>query len=88
MTPQPPLAPPSPLPPLTPYPVSQPLPDTAFINTALQPVLPDWEQGLKDLEQLGLAVQVTFIQLAAAADKLIELERLDPERLHELMRKA
>lgn len=45
-------------------------------------------QGLKDLDQLGLAVQITFIQLAAAADKLLELSQMDPTRLEVLMRGA
>ena len=56
---------------------------------AVAQVLPNMDQGgIADLDELTTAVQVVFIQLAAAADMLIELEQADPERLAALVESA
>jgi len=52
-------------------------------------VLPDLQQaGIADMTELSEAVQVVFIQLAASADVLVELEQSDPERLAQLVEDA
>jgi hypothetical protein len=52
-------------------------------------VLPDIQQaGIADMAELSTAVQVVFIQLAASADVLVELEQSDPERLAQLVEDA
>ena len=57
--------------------------------TALAQVLPDISQvGIADMTELTTAVQVVFIQLAAAADMLMELQQSDPERLAALVEDA
>lgn len=57
-----------------------------LVLTAVAQVLPDMDQGgIADLVELTTAVQVVFIQLAAAADMLMDLEQADPDRLRELI---
>ena len=61
----------------------------SLAEIAVAQVLPDMDQvGIADLDELTTAVQVVFIQLAAAADMLIELEQADPERLAALVENA
>ena len=56
------------------------------VSIALDQVLPDIEQaGIADMNELSTAIQVVFIQLAASADILVDLEQSDPDRLRQLV---
>ena len=59
-----------------------------WVLAAVAQVLPTTDldrQGIADKDELATAIQVVFIQLAAAADMLMELERSDPDRLAQLL---
>jgi hypothetical protein len=43
------------------------------------------QQGIADKDDLATAIQVVFIQLAAAADMLMQLESTDPDKLAQLL---